>query len=312
METKGTVYHPAPVLLSLGAALAGVNWFVQPERAAAWAAELVLVGGLAAVSVSVARRRSGDAIRRAIVFAGLMLAIALSLKLAAALGAAAPDDLVKRMTMVILGRLDCRHWQRASQDADAAVGAALRRRPRAGVSPVRRLDVGAERSGALSRVAGAASRDRPGGDAHSAAGLHAHDRLAGGPAAVVGLDDPPRGLGRSSDVRAADGTQDHLSRRPASVDAARARHGHRREFTTELGERARAGREASRSARVHRPRPAGGPGSAAHLLLLERVLPEGTECRPPGKGDGLSQRARHVGGHQRLARCRFTEESGSR
>ena len=103
METKITVYHPAPVLLALSAALAGANWFVRPERAAAWAVELAVVGGLAVVFVSVARSRSGDAIRRAIVFAGLMLAIALSVKLAAALGATAHDDLAERATMVILG-----------------------------------------------------------------------------------------------------------------------------------------------------------------------------------------------------------------
>ena len=60
----------------------------------------------------------------------------------------------------------------------------------------------------------------------------------------------------------------------------------------------------------HRARPAGRPGSAAHFLLLQHVLPEGTECRAPGKGDGLSQRARHVVRHQRLARCRSTDGIG--
>ncbi len=103
MQTQSAVRHPAPVLLALSAALAGANWFVRPERAVAWAVELAVVGGLAVVFVSVARSRSRDAIRRAIVFASLMLAIALSLKLAAALGAAAHHDLAERATMVILG-----------------------------------------------------------------------------------------------------------------------------------------------------------------------------------------------------------------
>ena len=65
--------------------------------------ELAVIGGLAVVYVSVARSRSRDAIWRAIVVAGLMLAIALSAKLAAALGAAGHDDLAERATMVILG-----------------------------------------------------------------------------------------------------------------------------------------------------------------------------------------------------------------
>jgi hypothetical protein len=103
VETKSAVYHPAPVLLALSAGLAGANWFFWPERAAAWATELAVIGGLAVVFASVARSRSGDAIRRAIAFAGLMLAIALSLKLAAALGAAAHDDVAQRATMVVLG-----------------------------------------------------------------------------------------------------------------------------------------------------------------------------------------------------------------
>ena len=102
-ETKPTIYHPAPVLLALTAILAGANWFVRPERAAVWAAELVVVGGLAVVFVSATRSRSRDAIRRAIGFAGLMLAIAPGLKLAGAMGAATHDALAERATMVVLG-----------------------------------------------------------------------------------------------------------------------------------------------------------------------------------------------------------------
>jgi hypothetical protein len=108
--TKPLSYQLATVLLALSTLLAIWNWFVQPQRAWAWATTLVLLAVMTVVALAARRSTSGTAWHRAadsvtagIVFAGLMLASSLGLKLATALGAMSRSDLSQRMLMVILG-----------------------------------------------------------------------------------------------------------------------------------------------------------------------------------------------------------------
>jgi uncharacterized membrane protein YeiB len=110
MAGRSTTYHLAPALVAIGAMLVAGNWFLQPERAAAWASLLVLLGCMAVALLIVARRdpetagaRAGSSIRDGVVFAGLMLAISLGVKLAAALNLVTDTELPRRATMVVLG-----------------------------------------------------------------------------------------------------------------------------------------------------------------------------------------------------------------
>lgn len=100
----------APALLVLSTVLAAANWALQPARAGAWAATLAFLGCMAVALVfahrragNEAQRRAGDAIRHAVVFAGLMLAIPLSMRLGTALGVFHDADLSRRTTMVLMG-----------------------------------------------------------------------------------------------------------------------------------------------------------------------------------------------------------------
>jgi Sec-independent protein secretion pathway component TatC len=108
--TKPISYYLAPGLLVLSMLLAGVNWYLQPARAGFWTSAIVVLGCMMLVfflahrrSENDARRRAADAIRQAIVFAGLMMAIPLSMSLATRLGAVHDADLSRRMTMVLMG-----------------------------------------------------------------------------------------------------------------------------------------------------------------------------------------------------------------
>ncbi len=106
--TRPLSHRLAPPLLAISMLLAAWNWYVQPQRASASTAVLVVLALLmpAALAVrraqpEVARRRGADSIASGIVFAGLMLASSLGLKLATALGATSGSDLSQRMLMVI-------------------------------------------------------------------------------------------------------------------------------------------------------------------------------------------------------------------
>jgi len=110
MNTRPISNFLAPALLVLSTLLVATNWVLQPARAGAWAATLGFVGCMAVVfffahrrSGNEAQRRAGDAIRHAIVFAGLMLAIPLSMRLGTALGVIHDADLSRRTTMVLMG-----------------------------------------------------------------------------------------------------------------------------------------------------------------------------------------------------------------
>jgi hypothetical protein len=110
MANKSVSNYLAPGLLLLGAALAGANWYLQPQRATYWAGAATFIAFMALVLLVISRRTpnsapndSANSIRRGIVFAGLVLAISLGLKLAAALGAIDHADFSKRAVMAIMG-----------------------------------------------------------------------------------------------------------------------------------------------------------------------------------------------------------------
>lgn len=106
--------HPisrlAPALLLLGSALAAVNWYVQPERALAWSAAMLLLISMGGTLVVALRWSNGESERhrsatlgRSIVFASLIVAFSLGAALAGTLGAVEDPDLGRRATMAILG-----------------------------------------------------------------------------------------------------------------------------------------------------------------------------------------------------------------
>jgi hypothetical protein len=110
MSTRPLSYYLAPVLLLLMTVLAVANWYVRPARPGiAISIVLLLIGMTLAYLFSLrvsdveARRRASDEIRNGIVFAGLIMVIPLSAKLAAAFGFIADGELSKRVTMGILG-----------------------------------------------------------------------------------------------------------------------------------------------------------------------------------------------------------------
>ena len=110
MATKPNSHFVTPALLVLSTALAAANWYLRPERAVGWASAMALFGCLPLSylftlrrSDRAARRRAADSIRHGIVFAGLMMAVPLSVALAVKLGVIHDADISKRATMVLLG-----------------------------------------------------------------------------------------------------------------------------------------------------------------------------------------------------------------
>jgi hypothetical protein len=101
----------APFLIALSAVLAAANWYLEPERIRSWTAALLGLAALAIVlwvglrhaSAAAAPPRAADSIRGGIIFAALMMAVSLSVKLLQAFGAVADSDVSQRLTMVIVG-----------------------------------------------------------------------------------------------------------------------------------------------------------------------------------------------------------------
>lgn len=110
MTSRTISYYLAAAVLVLSIALAAGNWYLQPERAMAWGTAVLVLGGMSLALLFVprrsndedARRHAADAIRSAIVLAGLMMAFSLAAKLATTLGAFDGPDFSRRATMVIL------------------------------------------------------------------------------------------------------------------------------------------------------------------------------------------------------------------
>jgi len=116
VETKPISYYLALVLLVLSAALAVANLYLQPQRPAAPAVALLLVGAMALALFRASRRRPGglnddetprnhaaDSIRNGVVSAALIVVFSLGAKIAATLGASPGGDLSWRATMAIMG-----------------------------------------------------------------------------------------------------------------------------------------------------------------------------------------------------------------
>ncbi len=111
MATKSMSNYFAPALLALSTVLAAANWYLKPERAAAWATALGLLACMTVAFLLVMRRsknepagRSSDeSVRSGVAWAGLILAVSLGAKLASTLGAANGADLQERMMMAIGG-----------------------------------------------------------------------------------------------------------------------------------------------------------------------------------------------------------------
>jgi hypothetical protein len=101
----------AAILLSLGTMLTAVNWYLRPERAAAWGAGALLLAIMTIVLLVVLRRSEGEIAHRSakesivngIVFAGLVLLGSLLVKLAAALGVLDDRDVSNRTAMIFFG-----------------------------------------------------------------------------------------------------------------------------------------------------------------------------------------------------------------
>jgi hypothetical protein len=111
MPVRTITNYLAPGLLALSAALAIGNWRLRPDRAPAWAAALIAIGCMGLVWFRASRRsaedgargKREDSIRAAIVFAALMLLVALGSRLAPAFGASSSPDFALRATMAIAG-----------------------------------------------------------------------------------------------------------------------------------------------------------------------------------------------------------------
>jgi hypothetical protein len=102
----------APTLVGLTAALVVGNWYLRPDRAAAWVAALAVLAGMAVALVIMARlaRRSEEAgrhaietVRASVVFGALIMAIPLGAKAAVALGTLDRADRAMPVTMALVG-----------------------------------------------------------------------------------------------------------------------------------------------------------------------------------------------------------------
>ncbi len=110
MTAKPISHFLAAALLLLSAVLAALNWYFRPAQAGAWAMAIAFIGCMTVAFFFASRptdnetqRRAADAIRHAIVFAGLIMAIPLGMSVAVGLGVIHDADLSKRITMAIIG-----------------------------------------------------------------------------------------------------------------------------------------------------------------------------------------------------------------
>jgi hypothetical protein len=98
-----------PVLLGFGAALAVSNWSLDPERARAWIAALVLFACLALLlwltrePAARGRARATAALRNSVVFATLIVGVSLAAALGHTLGLIDDGDRPQRLAMAIAG-----------------------------------------------------------------------------------------------------------------------------------------------------------------------------------------------------------------
>jgi hypothetical protein len=113
MTRKPLSYYLAPVASLLAVLAATANWYLQPDRAAAWAAAIVWVSLAWGVATFLVRRqsrqnqeahdRASHLVRQGLTFAGTIILISLSVTLAGTLGAIDETDLSRRAANVIAG-----------------------------------------------------------------------------------------------------------------------------------------------------------------------------------------------------------------
>jgi hypothetical protein len=111
MAAKPMWSYIPPALIALDTLLLAWNWYLRRESAGSWFAVLLILIAMTLALVVVSRgpqeeatrRDARGSVRRGIVTAGLILAISLGAKLAAALGAVHSGDFALRATMAIMG-----------------------------------------------------------------------------------------------------------------------------------------------------------------------------------------------------------------
>jgi uncharacterized membrane protein len=111
MSRSGLSYRVTPVLIAIGILLSVANWYLQPDRAAAWSATLILFGvmtlafaGAIVMSGAVGgRRQAADSLAAGTFFAGLMMVVPLSMSLIKMLGGIDTTEVSQRTTMAVVG-----------------------------------------------------------------------------------------------------------------------------------------------------------------------------------------------------------------
>ena len=112
MVPKTASYLFPGTLLAAAVALAVADWYLRPQRAAAWVAALAFLGvmalalaGAAHLSRTKPASRAAEALRSGVAFGSLILVCSLAAKLLAMLGTVGSEDLWRRVSMAILGVL---------------------------------------------------------------------------------------------------------------------------------------------------------------------------------------------------------------
>lgn len=108
---RGLAYRFGPAVMAIGTVLTAWNWYLQPDRATAWSAALILFGVMAVV-LAVARvmsraedrrRQTADSLATATVLAGLMMVVPLCMTVIKMLGGIDTSEASQRLTMVFVG-----------------------------------------------------------------------------------------------------------------------------------------------------------------------------------------------------------------
>jgi hypothetical protein len=82
--------------------LAAANWYLRPERSAAWAVSMLLLWCMA-LALRFASGAAAGPIRDGVLLAGGVMTASLALKLAVGLGLLAEPDAARRATMALFG-----------------------------------------------------------------------------------------------------------------------------------------------------------------------------------------------------------------
>jgi hypothetical protein len=110
MTHRGLSYRLGPPVIAFGSLLAAWNWYLQPDRATAWSAALILFGVMALVFGGALltpqvgpRRHAADSLAAATFLAGLMTVVPLTMSVIKVLGGIDTGEVSQRATMVFVG-----------------------------------------------------------------------------------------------------------------------------------------------------------------------------------------------------------------